>query len=484
MSLIDRTLRLASEGNGLGLSCTLNGLSLAGVPLLQQTAEGLAPRPAGDLAQLFGAALGRQVDTAALVARLRVAARALDDRDISRAMIAALHLQIPELEWKAAGRLARTNQVLMKYAADQPRDSHGRWADENGQHGNGRPHASSDRRSRSSQVQQPPANMPGEDAALSDLNRFLSTFSRPQNPGNLDPIPTLRSLLPGLEAQFDSLGPKEFAIRASQFGYWLAKEGHKLNRQQTLAALAQYTFLQNRLVFWQNYENKPAVTNNYMIGAAYGLYVGAVTGGLISVGGQGGNPPKSMGPVYVAAMAYDGPSLLVRPRNVPAIPFADAPAPRAFGRLGPLRGLGGSVHNDDVHISWDNGIVRQGRPWETYVAKLWAKAKALTPGSKTFDLYDEQGQHAISIKTLNTLSVSYIRNPNDVYSKIRKYVDDVANYKPRSKAIDLAQDEIRAKSIYLAIPERANPAQLLRIEMARSYAGSKNIHLVVTQIVE
>ena len=41
-----RMFRLTNEPGGLGLSCTPDGLSLAGVPLLRKMQAGFAPRPA------------------------------------------------------------------------------------------------------------------------------------------------------------------------------------------------------------------------------------------------------------------------------------------------------------------------------------------------------------------------------------------------------------------------------------------------------
>ena len=54
--------RLTNEPGGLGLSCTPAGLSLAGVPLLEKTGAGFAPRPAPEIASLIQAAFGADGD--------------------------------------------------------------------------------------------------------------------------------------------------------------------------------------------------------------------------------------------------------------------------------------------------------------------------------------------------------------------------------------------------------------------------------------
>lgn len=48
-----RIFRLTNEFGGLGLSCSLAGVSLAGVPLLRRTQAGFVPRPASEIASLL-----------------------------------------------------------------------------------------------------------------------------------------------------------------------------------------------------------------------------------------------------------------------------------------------------------------------------------------------------------------------------------------------------------------------------------------------
>jgi hypothetical protein len=78
-----RMFRLTTEPGGLGLNCTPEGVSLAGVPLLRKTRAGFVPRPAAEIASLPEAAL----------------------------------------------RLVNAEQELIKYNynPNEPRDWHGRW---------------------------------------------------------------------------------------------------------------------------------------------------------------------------------------------------------------------------------------------------------------------------------------------------------------------------------------------------------------------
>jgi hypothetical protein len=126
---LDQRFRLANEPGSLGLSCRETGLALAGVPLLRMTAGGFTPRSADEIDVLMKGAYGRDVDVVALSPRLGVVAQALNRGDHGRAMVAALHLRLPELSWDSAVRIARADNALAKYNPNKPRDWHGRWTD-------------------------------------------------------------------------------------------------------------------------------------------------------------------------------------------------------------------------------------------------------------------------------------------------------------------------------------------------------------------
>jgi len=122
-----RMFRLTNGSDGLGLSCTPAGVSLAGVPLLRRTRAGFVPRPAPEIASLLKAAYGD--GSTGLQSRLDAIAQALNRGDFTSAMIVAVHTRTPELSPEAAMRLAKTEQELTKYNynPNEPRDWHGRW---------------------------------------------------------------------------------------------------------------------------------------------------------------------------------------------------------------------------------------------------------------------------------------------------------------------------------------------------------------------
>jgi hypothetical protein len=72
-------------------------------------------------------AFGRDAGRTDLLPGLDVIAQALNQDDLGRAMVAALHLRLPQLSWEGASRIARADQTLTKYDPNEPRDAHGRW---------------------------------------------------------------------------------------------------------------------------------------------------------------------------------------------------------------------------------------------------------------------------------------------------------------------------------------------------------------------
>ena len=127
MPALEQRFRLGGAPCGLGLNCEETGVSLAGVPLLQKTADGFKPRPAHEIDILMKGAYGQERDAIRLASGLQVAAEALNRGDIGRAMIATLHLRLPELSGDGAAGIAHADDILAKYDPDEPRDARGRW---------------------------------------------------------------------------------------------------------------------------------------------------------------------------------------------------------------------------------------------------------------------------------------------------------------------------------------------------------------------
>jgi len=129
-----QAFRLTNEPGGQGLSCTAEGLSLAGVPLLRKTEAGFEPRPKTETAALFKAAYGDEFDPSRLNSSLVVIARALNDGDLARAMMSTVLTRTPELSTEEILRLRNAEDDLAKYDfnPNEPRNYHGRWTTDGG----------------------------------------------------------------------------------------------------------------------------------------------------------------------------------------------------------------------------------------------------------------------------------------------------------------------------------------------------------------
>jgi len=121
--------RLSDEPRDFGLSCGAHGLTLAGVPLLKRTEAGFQPRPLEEIGRLIGRAYQTDADIAGLMGGLNAVARALNGGEQTRAMVAALLLKLPDLDWDGAARIALADEALSKagFNPDEGRDSQGRW---------------------------------------------------------------------------------------------------------------------------------------------------------------------------------------------------------------------------------------------------------------------------------------------------------------------------------------------------------------------
>jgi hypothetical protein len=476
-----RIFRLTNEPGRLGLSCTPAGVSLAGVPLFRSTQAGFVPRPTSEIATLLKAAYGADGDPNRLHSRLGAIAEALNSGDFALAAIAAVHTRTLELSPAAAIRLANAEQKLTKYNynPDEPRDWHGRWttggaaapasiaAPEIESDRVGEPHVFDHR-------QRVAENAPSAVATLSDA--AAADASGKPDDGDDSAEPT--SLEQTFERKYDYLGPVDFAKEVIQFGDRLGREGKNLPPGEVARALAEYSFLQERLSFWLAYDYKPPTAQGNLLSAALTLYQGAVVGGFV----RPGRLPESMLAVAgTASLFSEGPPQRVRPSTTkPA--FEEAPPTRAEA-LKEIEGLGRIVNNSETKIDWKKGLKDQNGEWEDYFERMNPDARRLRPGSKGFDHVKDATGEAISNKTLNTLSVTYIRDPREIYRKVTRYADNTINYERRTKS-ELDPEDIQSRTIHLAIPEYTSPVQWRHLLRAIIYGKDNGVSILITRIRE
>lgn len=476
-----RIFRLTNEPGGLGLSCTPAGVSLAGVPLLRSTRAGFVPRPAREIASLLKAAYGADRDPSWFHSRLGAIAQALNGGDFILAATAAVHTRTPELSAEAAIRLSRVEEVLSKYNynPDEPRDRHGRWTRDGaaGPESAAAPEVESDGaderhvfdpRQRVTENATPSAATTlsnAEDGDASEKPEFSNDSREPT------------SLERAFERKYDDLGPVDFAKEVIQFGDWLGREGKNLSPVEMAHALAEYSFVQDRLSFWLAYDYKPPTAQGNLLSAALTLYQGAVIGGFV----RPGQLPESMLAVAgTASLFSEGPPHRVRPAKEPFVEGVPAEPVQARGEV---KGLGGTVDNSEAKIVRGKGIKEQGsKGWQPYVASQIPGAKQLPETSKAFDVFDEFTGEAISDKTIYTLTVGYIKNPLSIYRNLKGYVDAAKNYDEPRVDTDVLPEMVMSRTIQLAIPEYASPRQWLYLNLAISYGRRHGVSIVITRI--
>jgi hypothetical protein len=459
-----RMFRLTNEPGGLGLSCTPTGVSLAGVPLLRRTKAGLVPRHTSEIASLLRSAYGE--DPTGLQSRLGVIAEALNTGDFATAMIAAVHTRTPELSPEAALRLAHADADLAKYGynPNEPRDWQGRWTSDG---------AASPISTVGRDIEH------GVDTLLSDRRQrvdeiVLSDAAESSDSDDGHEASEPASLEQTFEQKYDNLGPIDFAKQVIQFGDWVGREGKNLSPAEMAHALAEYSFLQDRLSLWLDYDYKPPTAQGNLLSAALTLYQGAINGGIVRVG----HFPESMVDVLgTASLFSEGPPRRPSAESIfEEAPVATLQAPKE------MEGLGGIADRSAVNITWDGGIPSREN-FEIYIEKEDPNVEKLPPKSTTFDLMNWDEGEAISAKTMNTLSAAYIKNPQNIYKKVVGYVDDTVNYE-RRKDSDVDPADIKSKTIHLAIPEWTSPTQWRHLNRAIVYGKDNGVKIVITRIRE
>jgi hypothetical protein len=225
----------------------------------------------------------------ALQSRLGAITQALNRGDFASAMIAAVHTQTPELTVEAAARLTQADRELMKYDynPEETRDWHGRWTGD----GSSAPAAPTtpaiEADQRAASADNPPLRiaentLPPDGAVASDAPGPSSSSASDAPARSEDPGKQV-ALQRSFEDKYDNLGPEEFSKRAIEFGYWLEAHGRELTGAEKETALAEYSFLENRLRLRQSDENNSPLEHGYLYSAVLMLHRGGAASGLVPV---------------------------------------------------------------------------------------------------------------------------------------------------------------------------------------------------------
>lgn len=72
--------------------------------------------------------------------------------------------------------------------------------------------------------------------------------------------------------------------------------------------------------------------------------------------------------------------------------------------------------------------MKQGMPWEDYVAKSLPADARLPKNFQTFDYYDGETKTVVSAKSMDTQTMAKLANPNQVYSSIKRDINAAAKF--------------------------------------------------------
>ncbi|XUP34940.1 hemagglutinin repeat-containing protein [Xanthomonas axonopodis pv. vasculorum] len=145
------------------------------------------------------------------------------------------------------------------------------------------------------------------------------------------------------------------------------------------------------------------------------------------------------------------------------------------------------VSEESTGIKFGGGVQAQGKPFEDFVQST------LPPGTidlnsvksnfRTFDHFTPGGI-AVSDKTLDTMSKTYLTRPETITKTLNGYVDDMVGFAGdgRGDNFNLEPGRIKGKQMQLAIPDETTAAQIDAISNSINYAQSKGIKIIVTKV--
>uniref|UniRef100_UPI00038A0356 endonuclease toxin domain-containing protein n=1 Tax=Photorhabdus temperata TaxID=574560 RepID=UPI00038A0356 len=142
-----------------------------------------------------------------------------------------------------------------------------------------------------------------------------------------------------------------------------------------------------------------------------------------------------------------------------------------------------TVSASETGIQWGKGNMKQGIPWEDYVGTQLPVDARLPKNFKTFDYYDGVTKTAISVKTMDTQTLSKLTKPNQIYSSLKGNIDAASLFKTYT-LLDrkLNTSMIANREIRLAVPANTTKAQWSEINRAIEYGINQGVKVTVTQV--
>jgi hypothetical protein len=161
--------------------------------------------------------------------------------------------------------------------------------------------------------------------------------------------------------------------------------------------------------------------------------------------------------------------------------FKQVPVEAALGiAAAALQGLL-TLRLPKIPIQWGKGAQKQGAPFEDYLEKNAPPGTQRTPKNfDTFDFFNPETGVATSAKTLDTQTASRLSKPEQLYSKVKEYVDKANNFTEKSKGgLTLTSDMITSREVVVAVPPGTTALQWRQILRGIQYGEQQNVRVSV-----
>jgi hypothetical protein len=146
-----------------------------------------------------------------------------------------------------------------------------------------------------------------------------------------------------------------------------------------------------------------------------------------------------------------------------------------------IKKWGLNVAEEKFKINWKQpDIMARGLEYESAVVKE-LEATGLTklpPNTNTFDMYNFETQHALSIKSLNTQTPARLADPRQIEYLMNSYGKDVKEFKGISKGlIPIEPSEIKLPEIRIGVPKETTLDQWLTMQRSAINAERQGIKI-------
>ncbi|MCA0371181.1 MAG: hypothetical protein LCH26_08785 [Proteobacteria bacterium] len=135
-------------------------------------------------------------------------------------------------------------------------------------------------------------------------------------------------------------------------------------------------------------------------------------------------------------------------------------------------------------IQWGMGNELQGYPFEDFIASRFAAEARLPAGFRTLDVRDLSVGLGVSVKTIDTLTPAKLREPKQVYQTLRRYVNDLVDFKDsKLLGVEVKAKQIPTRVLEVGIPYNTQPAQMAQVIRVIEYGAENGIIVKVTKVL-